>query len=208
MQRIKRKHNLVCNFSSVLNQSGVIVCVSVFAHGVSLTCVRVYSTSDRLTVVLSPGWKLTVASSSLTWCSLMMRIGTSWKLAGWVSMLSSANLYSCLGDLELYGGSWRLSIRLNQLLFPAPLGVHCVMVRNAITLDLVKKALEQFSKKQWRRLVLWRCSCCKWTRTHLLCKKTDLYRGLGVSCLMLVSVQPTVFNLNDNNNWWILIITF
>ncbi len=27
MQRIKRKHNLVCNFSSVLNQSGVIVCV-------------------------------------------------------------------------------------------------------------------------------------------------------------------------------------
>uniref|UniRef100_A0A673HFY9 Uncharacterized protein n=1 Tax=Sinocyclocheilus rhinocerous TaxID=307959 RepID=A0A673HFY9_9TELE len=28
------------------------------------------------------------------------------------------------------------------------LGVHCVMVSNAITWDLVKKALEQFSKKQ------------------------------------------------------------
>ncbi|KAF4096394.1 magnesium-dependent phosphatase 1 [Onychostoma macrolepis] len=28
------------------------------------------------------------------------------------------------------------------------LGVHCVMVRNAITWDLVKKALEQFSKKE------------------------------------------------------------
>ncbi len=57
VQSIKRKHNLVCHFSSVLNQSGVIVCVCVcvFAHGVSLTCVRVYSTSDRLTVVLSPG---------------------------------------------------------------------------------------------------------------------------------------------------------
>ncbi|KTF72957.1 hypothetical protein cypCar_00049210, partial [Cyprinus carpio] len=35
-----------------------------------------------------------------------------------------------------------------EQLIPALLGVHCVMVDNAITWDLVKKTLEQFSKKQ------------------------------------------------------------
>lgn len=144
MQSIKCKHSLVCNFSSVLNQSDIIVRARRLAH--MCACLQYLRPSDCCSV------SRLKADSGVQFSDMMFFDDEDWNILEigklGKSILSSANLYSCLGDLDLYGGSWRLSVRLNQLLFPALLGVHCVMVRDAITCDLVKTALEEFSKKQ------------------------------------------------------------
>lgn len=112
------------------------------------TCVCVYlKRSDGC--VLSPGLKLTAESSFLTWCFLMMRTGTSWRLEVWVSLclFSFMNVWNC--SVVLLWNLLAVCWITDHFLFYF-LGVHCVLVHNAITSKLVRSELKKFSRKQWR----------------------------------------------------------